>query len=681
MSERIEILPENVANQIAAGEVVQRPASIVKELTENAVDAGASAVHVIVRDGGKSLIQVIDDGIGMASGDAVRAFARHATSKIRKSKDLFALHTFGFRGEALASIASVAEVEMRTRREEDEVGVLVAIAGGTENDAKSESVSCPKGTSITVRNLFFNTPARRKFLKSDATETKQIMAEFQRVALCNPDKAFTLTADDKMLLNLAPGNLHQRIVALAGKRIGNQLLDVGVDTPIVRISGYIGLPATAKKGSGEQFFFVNGRYFRSAYLQKAVINGYNKLLPFGYTPSYFIYIEVEPSRVDVNIHPQKTEVKFEDEQAMWQIIASAVARSLGKHNVVPMLDFDNKATGLEIPVYTGRPDSPDFAGGGFSSESGGTSGRSGSVQPVRMPRAAFKPEGEYNPFKTYDRGEWIDPATKGAAFDAEKIPFMEKIPPGLVEIEPDGEQPAFSFQTSGAEQSGEQYEEFASSATEDAVDQPLPEMGAGLSAAGKCLTLPGGRYVVTTTADGVVVIDRPKAMFRITYEELLEKLENGDPQSGIGQRELFPEQVELSASDHFLLMEHAEELTRMGFDLRDMGGQTVVVYGLPAEMAGEITPREAVEELLCQIKTEGGSLRDNHKERLAAALARSCHAQRGGSKTQPKGMTREEGESLVNRLFACEEPNYTPDGKPVMTVVSVMEIEKRLKKG
>ncbi len=665
----IQILPDNVANQIAAGEVVQRPASMVKELMENAVDAGASSVSVVVRGGGKSLVQVIDDGSGMASQDAVLCFARHATSKIRKSGDIFALRTFGFRGEALASIASVAEVELRTRRAEDEVGTLVTIAGGTGADAKTESVSCPQGTQITVRNLFFNTPARRKFLKADTTETKQVIAEFQRVALCHPEIAFTLVADDKTLFNLAPGGLRQRIAAIVGRKTGDKLLDVDVDTPIVRIGGYIGLPATAKKSGTEQFFFVNGRYFRSAYLQKAVVSGYSKLLPYGYTPSYFIYIQVDPARIDVNIHPQKTEIKFEDEQAMWQMLASAVARSLGKHNVVPMLDFENPVPGLEIPVYTG-------------------SGTSGGAKEMPAPPPVSVRD-NYNPFRSYDRKEWDAPSPASRAVsgrpkafdDPEQAPFTEMIPPSLTI-------PDFGSRSSGpssllpGEESYSDYESAVGEAGQavlplDPVPAAAPNGGGGT----RSLVFGGGKYIVTTTADGVVIIDRARAKLRITYEEFLKRVENDF--SVVGQRDLFPETVELSPSDHFLLMEHTSELAAMGFDLRDMGGSTVVVYGLPVEMGSDITPAGAVEELLAQIKEEGASLRDNHRERLAAAMARSCCAALfagGGKNGATTSVSAVEADALVRQLFACEEPNYTPDGRPVMTVVSAAEAAKRLKK-
>lgn len=667
----IRILPDTVANQIAAGEVVQRPASMVKELMENAVDAGARSVSVVVRDGGKSLVQVIDDGCGMASGDAALCFARHATSKIRKSGDLFALQTFGFRGEALASIASVAEVELRTRRGEDEVGTLVTIAGGTEADARTESVSCPQGTQITVRNLFFNTPARRKFLKADTTETKQVITEFQRVALCHPELAFTLVADDKTLFSLAPGGLRQRIAAMMGRKTGDKLLDVEVDTPIVRIGGYIGLPATAKKSGSEQYFFVNGRYFRSAYLQKAVVSGYNKLLPYGYTPSYFIYIDVDPARIDVNIHPQKTEIKFEDEQAMWQMLASAVGRSLGKHNVVPMLDFENPTPGLEIPVYT--------------SAASGARKNMPSPPPVSV-------RDNYNPFKTYDRQEWDAPSSaahtvptafgrhKKAFDDPEQAPFTEMIPPSLTipGSSVAGGTPASLLP---GEETYSDYESPLAEAEQQVLPVAIPPVsGSPTAATARSLVFGGGKYIVTTTADGVVIIDRARAKLRVTYEEFLRRMENDF--SVVGQRDLFPETVELSAADHFLLMEHTSELAAMGFDLRDMGGSTVVVYGLPVEMGTTATPAAAVEGLLAQIKEEGASLRDNHRERLAAAMARSCCAAlfSGGGSANASAVTTVEADALVRQLFACDEPNYTPDGRPVMTVVSAVEAEKRLKR-
>ncbi|WP_294600830.1 DNA mismatch repair endonuclease MutL [uncultured Rikenella sp.] len=670
----IQILPHTVANQIAAGEVVQRPASMVKELMENAVDAGAKSVSVVVRDGGKSLVQVIDDGCGMAARDAVVCFARHATSKIRESEDLFALRTFGFRGEALASIASVAEVELRTRREEDEVGTLVTIAGGTEADARTESVSCPKGTQITVRNLFFNTPARRKFLKANPTETKQVITEFQRVALCHPETAFTLVADDKTLFSLAPGGLRQRITAVVGRKTGDKLLDVEVDTPIVRIGGYIGLPATAKKSGGEQFFFVNGRYFRSSYLQKAVVNGYNKLLPYGYTPSYYIYIEVDPSRIDVNIHPQKTEIKFEEEQAMWQMLASAVGRSLGRHNIVPMLDFDNP-TPIDIPIYNPTR----HHAGGSGSGSGG-----GRHMPPPPPAAT---RDDYNPFRSYDRKEWDAPAstdfgmgntlggTRATFDDPEQAPFTEMIPPDLLIPDFGGKHDNENGASHDDALQGKLPLETPDNEFVSGRETDFPAVGGEATA--RALVFGGGKYIATATADGLVIVDRARARMRMLYEEFLRRMENDF--SVVGQRDLFPERIELTAADHFLLIEHMAELAAMGFDIRDMGGTTVVVYGLPVEMGESAAPAQAVEELLRQIKEEGASLRDNHRERLAEAMARSCCAPlfaSGGTGT----VTTVEAEELIKGLFGCDEPNYTPDGRPVMTVISALEAEKRLKR-
>lgn len=726
MSDLIEILPENVANQIAAGEVVQRPASIVKELMENAVDAHADNISVVIKDGGRMLVRILDNGSGMSAADALRCFARHATSKIRSPLDLFALQTFGFRGEALASIASVAEVEMRTRRPDDQIGTQVTISGSTP--AASQSISCAEGTDIAVRNLFFNTPARRKFLKSAPSETKHILTEFQRVAFCNPDKNFSLAVDDKTLYTLSGGSLHQRIVALTSRRLGDKLLDIAVDTPVVRISGYIGVPATAKKSNTDQMLFVNGRYFRSPYMQKAIINGYSKLLPYGYTPAFFVYIDVDPSRLDVNIHPQKTEVKFEDEQVIWQMLSSAVARSLGKHNIVPMLDFDNDAS-IEIPIYnstTARGDVPE-------------------------PAAASNPD--YNPFTSYDRAEWDAPATpvrrpssppisgptvggghmpRTWGNDPERAPFTETIPPELlsakganrgyippkyaenttdVESQYNDQEPVADFESGmsysddsesshyqnrrnsgyrAAESSAEV--ELSSSAvgfdygdfdgTGNSVDSDFSDPVA-VQATLDLTDAPGGdtlaltiqhaagRYIVATTPESVLVIDQLRARHRILYEKLLDRMEND---FSVGQRELFPESITLSVSDHYLLVEHSHELASMGFDIRDMGGQSVVVYGLPIEMQQAVTSRQAVEELLAQLKSEGNTLRSNRRESLARAMSRNCVPR------SPHKLSDTEAGALVSQLLSCDEPSYTPDGRPVMTAITNIEIEKRLRK-
>jgi DNA mismatch repair protein MutL len=338
MNDIIQLLPDSVANQIAAGEVIQRPASVVKELMENAIDAGATSIQVILKDAGRTLIQVIDNGKGMSMTDARLSFERHATSKIRKAEDLFSLHTMGFRGEALASIAAISQVELRTRREDDEVGTLICISGSAVE--RQESVSCPVGANFQIKNIFYNVPARRKFLKSNQTELSNIIAEFERVALVNPQVSFSLFNNENELLNLPSANLRQRIMNVFGKSLNQQLLSVEVDTSLISVTGYIGLPEAARKKNALQYFFVNGRYMRHPYFHKAVMQSYERLIPSGEMPNYFLYFHVDPANIDVNIHPTKTEIKFENESFIWQILSAAVKEALGKFSAVPSIDFD-----------------------------------------------------------------------------------------------------------------------------------------------------------------------------------------------------------------------------------------------------------------------------------------------------------------------------------------------------
>ena len=372
MSDIIRLLPDSVANQIAAGEVIQRPASVIKELVENAVDAGAKHIDVLVTDAGKTSIQVIDDGKGMSGTDARLAFERHATSKIRDAADLFALRTMGFRGEALASIAAVAQVELRTCLEGEELGTSLCIAGSTVES--QEAVVCPKGSNFQVKNLFFNVPARRKFLKSNQTELSNILTEFERIALVNPEVSFTLHHNGTEMLNLPAIQLKQRIMGVFGKKINQELLSVDVDTTIVHISGFVGRPESSRKKGARQYFFVNGRYMRHPYFHKAVMDAYEQLVPAGEQVSYFLYFDIEPSNIDVNIHPTKTEIKFENEQAIWQILSAAVKESLGKFNAVPSIDFDTE----------GMPDIPAFESSPYSG--------------MQMPKTEYNPD--YNPFNT-----------------------------------------------------------------------------------------------------------------------------------------------------------------------------------------------------------------------------------------------------------------------------------------
>ena len=370
MSDIIHLLPDSVANQIAAGEVIQRPASVIKELVENAIDAEAQEIHVLVTDAGKTCIQVIDDGKGMSETDARLAFERHATSKIRQAADLFALRTMGFRGEALASVAAVAEVELKTRMANEELGTRIVIAGSKVES--QEAVSCPKGSNFSIKNLFFNIPARRKFLKANSTELSNILTEFERIALVHPEVAFYLYSNDTELFNLPAMPLRQRILAVFGKKLNQHLLSVDVDTTMVKVSGFVAKPETARKKGAHQYFFVNGRYMRHPYFHKAVMDAYEQLIPAGEQISYFIYFDVDPANIDVNIHPTKTEIKFENEQAIWQIVSAAVKESLGKFNAVPSIDFDTE----------GMPDIPAFD----------------QTRPIEPPKVHYN--SDFNPFKT-----------------------------------------------------------------------------------------------------------------------------------------------------------------------------------------------------------------------------------------------------------------------------------------
>lgn len=621
----INQLPQHVANQIAAGEVVQRPASIVKELLENSIDAGAMSITLICEDGGRTLIQVIDDGVGMDAEDALKAFQRHATSKISVADDLFNLHTFGFRGEALASIASVSETQMSTKRAQDALGTQININGGAL--VSQVPVSTPTGTNIAVRNLFFNTPARRKFLKSVASENKQVMLEVQRVAMVNPDVEFHIVLDNKAPLRLSGTNLHQRITALTSKTLGSKLLSIESDTPIARISGYIGNAEAARKQAGDQYFFVNGRFMRNPYLQKAVVNGYGKLLTADQYPTFFIYIEVEPSKLDVNIHPTKSEVKFEEEHAIWQLISSSVRQTLGKHNIVPSLDFDNP-TPVDIPTYN-------------SSEEG-----------YAIPTLSLKQD--YNPFKSYDTSSWESPS-KSAVWgnDPERAPFVEQIPDYL-KFDKDS-QPIFEMDkmAKNSEQSEQQFHE--SAPTEQ------PELPMDIETSFNWLQW-GGRYIATTTADGILLIDYPRAMQRIAYEKML----RSDHFSSTSESELHPQIVELSPLEHRLLIDSEDEVADLGFVISNMGGTTVALQAMPSELTGKVSAEEAIAALIEGL--ESPNAKQSRKQTLASLVTRNI------SRTTPKILGPTEVRVLINDLLATEEPSFTPDGLPVIEVLNPKEI-------
>ncbi|MBQ8656132.1 MAG: DNA mismatch repair endonuclease MutL [Prevotella sp.] len=557
MSDVIQLLPDSVANQIAAGEVIQRPASVIKELVENAVDAGAKTINVLVVDAGRTSIQVIDDGCGMSETDARLAFERHATSKIRKADDLFALHTMGFRGEALASIAAVAQVELRTRREGDDVGTLLNIAAS--HVVGQEPVSCPVGSNFKIDNLFYNVPARRKFLKSNATELNNIMTAFERIVLVYPGISFTLHHNGAELLNLRAGNLHQRIADIFGKRFNQDLLPVDVTTAICRITGFVGKPESARKKGAQEYFFVNGRYMRHPYFHKAVANAYERLVLTGMQVPYFIYFDVNPADIDVNIHPVKTEIKFENEQAIWQILSAAVKDAIGRFCEVPSIDFDQQ----------GSPDIPLFD-------------PTGNVAP---PSPQYNRD--YNPFRSQSHKTAV-PADWEQLYDGLRTQPQQ---PELFE-------PAQAW--SGAD------------------GEPLADNAPLLEDKSPAHYQYKGKYIMTTVKSGLMIIDQHRADERILYERYMEQLRSHTAST---QRVLFPEVVQFAPSDAVLLSKLLPELTAVGFDLSDLGQFSYAVNGVPAGIEG-LSPVQLLRDIVSDARETPVDAADELSRSLAQSMAR-----------------------------------------------------------
>lgn len=647
MADRIKLLPEVVANQIAAGEVVNRPSSVVKEMMENAIDAGAKNVTVNFVDGGRDLIQIVDDGCGMSPTDARMAFDRHATSKIVSVNDLYNLHTFGFRGEALASIAAVAQVELKTRQEGDEFGTQIFINGGEFDEQKP--CGCSVGSQFFVRNLFYNVPARRRFMEKSTTLARQIRDEFERVALCNPQIAFKLFNNQAPIYDLESSTLRGRIVDVVGKSMKNNLLELSADTSLVKIEGFVGRPAAAKKSSYKQFLFVNGRYFKSPYFYKAVMKAYEKLIPAQTQPDIFLYLTIEPDRIDVNVHPQKTEVKFSDSEAIWQIINAAVRETLAKTGAVPLMDFDD-ADAIDIPVA-------------------GSSGRIYSE-----PRAASV-EG-YNPF----REGYTSGATAGRRSQADLSDFA-----GEYRTKPQRE--SYDMWQSdtliGAEneefaivESGDSFHDFVSAQSQssgeefefvesvDAVQQQfevveqaqfedvitLPEMMAAARYRGR-----------------LVVVDLRRARERVSFEEYEAMLGGG---SSVSQQLLFPERLVVTNDEVELLKSCLDDLSAIGFDLRVGDDGTVEMNGTPADMEGVEIDR-LLYDVIHSI-AEGDEPVAVRRQQLAAMVAqRRAAAMRGV-------ISAEQTEALLARLAACENMSFAPSGKAIMVEISTGEIRSRL---
>lgn len=610
MSGIIQLLSATVANQIAAGEVIRRPASVVKELMENSVDAGSKDIRVGIKDGGKTWIHITDNGCGMSKTDARICFERHATSKISQTEDLMHIKTLGFRGEALASIVAVAQVVVRTRRQEDEVGTEVLMSA-TE-PVQQEPYACPAGTSITVKNLFYNVPARRRFLKNNSVELKHIIYEIQRIALARPDISFVLNHNGIEIYNLPVGSYKVRIVNIFGKGISQNLMSVETSTSLIRIRGFIGKPEHARKTAGEQFFFINDRFMRHPYFHKAVISAYEKILPPETLPSYFLYFEAEPESIDVNIHPTKTEIKFENEGIIYQIINAAVREALGKFNIMPSIDFDSENS-FEIPAYQGE-----------------------RAVPIPPPDT-YNPD--YNPFDEERKPPltWSD----GQDMDV-NLKNWESLYEG-----------GTSYASSGMQsREGDQH----------SMDMPV-------TPGDESFIQLRGKYIVTPVKSGLMLVDQKRAHERVLYESYIRSFALNIPAA---QRSLFPETLETNTADYLILQEISGDLRTIGFDLSDLGSNTFVINGCPASNK-KLSAKELIERFLEQYKSTGRDMKANARERMATSLA-AANAIDYGEK-----LTSEAMRELVDNLFACEEPNYSPAGKPVVSIMVLEELEKRFR--
>ncbi len=625
----IRILPSNISNMIAAGEVVQRPASVVKELVENSVDAGADQITVVIQDAGRTLIQVIDNGCGMSPDQAVLCFERHATSKLRTADDLHNILTFGFRGEALASIAAVAEVALRTRREEDEVGCLVEYADSRH--MSTQEVAAPRGSSFSVRNLFYNVPARRKFLKSDNVEFKHIVTEFIRVALTRPDIGFTLTHNGKDVYVLKPAkSLKFRIQDVLGANVANEVVDIQAETSVVSINGYVGRPDAARKALGNQYFFVNGRYFRSPYLHKAVMKAYENLVPDGVTPSYFIYLDIDPQAIDVNIHPTKTEIKFEDDSVIFQILFACIKESLGKNSFGESIDFDRE----------GAPDIPAF-GKNFDEF-----------------RSVFEPQPKldegYNPFDN-------------DGFPSVDSPFSNSFTP---DVPAQGSDTAYNAQAAHASSEYGGYPQSGHYPT--GVIPKRDDYGKLFEdklATGRSVLMLQGKYVITTAQRGLMVINMNRAMERILYDRFLETMSKN---AHMTQTALFPVTVQVGVENMYLISEHSPLLASLGFDIAPFGNDTIVVNGVPegySAEAGKVVTM--IGDLLLILSEDHSALSEVMAANMAAKLAR-LGSLSGDPITNPA-----EAQRLIDQLFECENPEYTSSGRRIVAIINTDEIDKK----
>ncbi len=621
MSDIIHLLPDSIANQIAAGEVIQRPASVVKELVENAVDAGAGHIQVNIKDAGRTLVQVIDDGKGMSETDARMAFERHATSKISTADDLFSLHTMGFRGEALASIVAVSQVELRTRLKGAELGTHLVFSGSELESVEPDA--CTEGSIFSVKNLFFNVPARRKFLKSNETEFRNIINEFERIALVNSQVALSLYHNDTEIFNLPESGLRQRIVNVYGKTLNQKLLSVDAQSSLVTISGFVGRPDSAKKRGALQYFFVNGRFMKHPYFHKAVMQAYEQLIPAGEQPNYFIYFTLDPATIDVNIHPTKTEIKFENEQPIWQILMAATREALAKSSAIPTIDFDVEDA-IDIPVYNPVKEAAPYKAPCVQVNSG------------------------YNPFETssYKKPEF-DWSKLYNDFEGDRNAIRQGAELTGSFLAPDLSEPAI--------EADEVVVQDTSGSLFNDVSNPCYQYK--------------GKYIITSLKSGLALIDQHRAHVRILFDQYITNIRQ---QRGASQQVLSPEIVEFTAGEATVLPTLLEDMRFIGFDLTNLGNNSYAINGLPAGVEN-LDPVSLIRNMVDRVIDTGCEVHEEICDSLALSLAKAAAIRPG------KILSGEEMDNLLASLFSCQESNLTPDGKTIISKLTDEELEKRFK--
>lgn len=634
MSDIIKLLPDSVANQIAAGEVIQRPASVIKELVENAIDAGATSIQIVLKDAGRTLIQVIDNGKGMSDTDARLAFERHSTSKISKAEDLFSLQTMGFRGEALASIAAIAQVELRTRAKGAQLGTKIMI-----NASKCESQEpdmCPEGSNFMIKNIFFNVPARRKFLKSNQVELSNIIKEYEKLALVNHHVDFSLSNNDKLLNKFSGGSFKQRIASLWGAKVDQQLVPLNTDTSLVRITGFVSKPEGARKRNFLQFLFVNGRFMRHPYFHKAIISSYSELIPDDEQPNYFLNFSVDPESIDVNIHPTKTEIKFENELPIWQILAAAVKESLGRFSAVPQIDFDT-IDAPEIPTFNDHT-------------------------VVTAPEDGVDPT--YNPFKPQSKssaggGSSYHPQSAGnfGGYSSNPLPDWEKLYQNFEKGKQEG---IASITEQDVEDSFSDIGEVEPVNNGVQAEIITPDMSSAM-----CMQMKG-RYILSPIKSGLMIVDQHRAHVRVLFEQYIKQL---DATTISSQRVLFPEVLQLTTSQNIILKELEPEMEKIGFNLAQLSGNDWSINAVPAGMEN-VNIKDTILQVIDEVSMGGTSITTKVYESIALRVAKSAAIPYG------KTMLQEEMDTLLSKLLCLPNPNYTPDGKTIISVLSNDQLEK-----